>query len=381
MSSAQIPQGAHCSTPITGDFTALTLEMNNFRRLSPATPGSLNNAMINTSDSVDNLSPTALQRYTIRVDIFNGEQDVTIKRVALWLCAQSDKSGNLLRSTFSDLGQLSYKRLKHCVHLAENNNIVYNVPPSDVVIQDNEDFMTAIQHLISRTTSTQDDLVLRLVESTGKCLGTLIPSDTSNSDPDKEAPHVPPANLNITSPLENQELMNAVILLARGLNNKKRKRGPETTDTENVHDGKRQTRLEDYMEIIEVNEDGKITKRRLREPVLGRFTSQHPPPLDDHAESEAVLEAPATQTGSDKVANITKEQVAGSAQSPGVSSDSENDQISAGNTIELDSETDGTMVTFVESSVDSLHPTVVPATDDQRVIDDVLGEIRADGDM
>jgi hypothetical protein len=39
------------------------------------------------------------------------------------------------------------------------------------------------------------------------------------------------------------------------------------------------------------------------------------------------------------------------------------------------------MVTFVESSVDSLHPTVVPATDDQRVIDDVLGEIRADGDM
>lgn len=226
-----------------------------------------------------------------------------------------------MRSTFSDLGQLSCERLKHRVHLTETDNIMYNVPPSDIVIQDDEDFMTAIQHLVSRTTSTQEDLVLRLVEGTGKCPGTLIPSDTPDSD-FEAAPQVPPANLNTTSPLENQEFMNAAILLAKGLNNKKRKREPETTDTENVRDGKRQTRLEDYMEIVEVNEAGKITKRRLRELVLGwlKFTAQHPPPLDDNAESAAVLEAPATQTGSAGIANIAEDQLTGSAQSPDVNS-------------------------------------------------------------
>jgi hypothetical protein len=354
--------------------------MNNPRRLSPATPSSLQNALSDSTDSGDNLGPTALQRYTIRIDRVNGEHKVTIKRVALWLCAQPNERGNQLRSTFSDLGQLSYEHLRQRVHLAENENILYSVPPSDLVIQDNEDFMTAVQYLIARTASTQDDLVLRLVEDTSKRLGTLISLDTSRADC-KEAPRVPPANLSTTSPLENQELMNAVILLARGLNNKKRKRGPETTDTENVRDGKRQTRLEDYMDIVEVNKDGKITKRRLREPVLGRLMSQHPQPLDDDAESAAFIEAPVTETGSAGIANTTEDQLTGSAQSPGVNSTSEVDQQPAEDTIETETKIDSTTVASVEGSNNSPDLTVAPPLDNQRLIDDVLGEIRADGDM
>ena len=392
-------------------------------------PHCLNNFLNGPPDPADKFSPATLQCYTIRIDRLDGERAVMTKRIALWLCAQSGEKGNPSRSTFADLGQLSYDRLRSRAHVHENESIVYNVPPDHVVIQDDEDLMTAVQDLIASTTSTKDDLVLRLVQRTGTHPGTLIPLDPSRANGKDASPFQPvilASKRPLSRSLENQELLDAVLLLATDLKNRKRKREPETADTENVHDSKRQTRIDDYIDIVEVSKDGKVRERRLREPVLGQCPSQHPLPFDDIVESAEVVEATVAETSPGELPSITNDQTINSAWSTGVNADLKVGQLRVEHMIETGNETDSTATASVDSSdglqhgahstgeattisrqvesvlvdlavaedhdpldepalmddaISAAESIAAPAADDQKILDDILMGIRADGDM
>lgn len=119
-----------------------------------------------------NLSPGNLQTYIIRLDKLADRERTTLKRVALWLCCDPGSVPKVMQSSFTDIGMLSFRRLKQYARPSVSEIIVYQTIGDStgfVEIQDDEDFATAIQTLAGNVLPLTGDLIIYVMQRDGMC--------------------------------------------------------------------------------------------------------------------------------------------------------------------------------------------------------------------